>query len=93
MAPRLRVGIPTFLACLAAFLVPLSRGFVGPDERWKRQNDRGNRYEGAIEVPAGNIDLELVSLTGFRETFDRDADLKVRFFCRPMLRPSSRPEN
>ncbi|MFQ5880903.1 MAG: hypothetical protein ACE5I9_00335 [Candidatus Methylomirabilales bacterium] len=49
-------------------------------DKWRRQNDRGNRYEGRIEIPVGRPDLELLSFIGFRESFNDDVILKVRFF-------------
>ena len=49
-------------------------------DKWKSQNDRGNRYEGRIQIPLGQPDLELLSFSGFREQFDADVILKVRFY-------------
>ena len=49
-------------------------------DSWKAINDRGNRYEGRIEIPVSNPDLELLSFVGFMQEFDRESILKVRFF-------------
>lgn len=51
------------------------------DTRWKKLNDRGNRYEGVVEIPVANPDLELVSFIAGQVTpFSEDGTLKVRFF-------------
>ena len=49
-------------------------------DTWRKQHDRGNRYEGRIGIPVGKADLELLSFVGFREPFAGDVILKVRFF-------------
>jgi len=65
---------------IAILITMLSAEVLGRTEKWKRQNDRGNRYEGRIEIPVGSPDLELLSFIGFSEPFQRDVMLKVRFF-------------
>jgi len=50
------------------------------DESWKRRNDKGNRYEGLVSVQTGNPDLEVLSFTGFFEPFNRNVNLRVKFF-------------
>lgn len=50
------------------------------DDAWKRRNDKGNRYEGLVSIPTGNPDLEVLSFTGFFEPFNRNVNLRVRFF-------------
>lgn len=49
-------------------------------DKWRMQNDRGNRYEGRIEIPVGRPDVELLSFVGFLEPFNADVILRVRFF-------------
>ena len=51
-----------------------------PDDRWKKSNDRGNRYEGRIEIPVGRPELEVVSFLGHRESYSGRVDLKIKFF-------------
>jgi len=58
----------------------LSTGILAQTDTWRKQHDRGNRYEGRIEIPVGKPDLELLSFVGFREPFTTDVTLKVRFF-------------
>ena len=53
---------------------------------WRKQHDRGNRYEGRIDIPVGKPDLELLSFTAWREPFTTDVTLKVRF-CLPSAAP------
>ncbi len=48
--------------------------------RWKRHNDRGNRWEGRIEIPVGRPSIEVLSLFGFRESYAEGEELAVRFF-------------
>ena len=50
------------------------------DESWKRRNDKGNRFEGLVSISTGNPDLEVLSFTGFFERFNRNVNLRVRFF-------------
>lgn len=71
--------IPFVLAALVAVI-------LAQTDQWRRQNDRGNRYEGRIDIPIGKPDLELLSFTGWREPFMNDVILKVRFFL-----PTSAP--
>lgn len=52
----------------------------GQDESWKRHHDLGNRYEGRIGIPVSRPDLELLSFVGFRERFEGDVSLAIRFF-------------
>lgn len=76
----------SFCLLLLATLIPLlSAEVLGRADEWKRRNDRGNRYEGRIEIPVGRPDLELLSFVGFREPFNDEVILRVRFF---LPRPS-----
>ena len=72
-------------------LIPLvllaTVAFVGPAEsqgrwleRWRSDNDRGNRYEGRIEVPVSGAAMELLSFVGRVERYDDAVDLNVRFY-------------
>lgn len=81
-APVKRIIPPTILcSLLVATVIPiLSAEAIGRTDEWRRRNDRGNRYEGRIEIPVGRPDLELLSFVGFQEAFDHDVTLKVRFF-------------
>lgn len=49
-------------------------------EIWRQHNDRGNRYEGRIEIDVDAPDLELLSFVGFYEPFEEDSILRVKFF-------------
>lgn len=49
-------------------------------ERWRSNNDRGNRYEGRIEVPVSGSAMELLSFVGRVERYDEAVDLNVRFY-------------
>ena len=49
-------------------------------ERWRSRNDRGNRYEGRIEIPVSGSALELLSIVGQMEPFRDSVELSVRFF-------------
>ncbi len=66
--PRTGLGSP---ALAAAQIAP---------EKWRRQNDRGNRFEGVVEIPAGLPDLELLSFVAHWEPFDPGATLRVLFY-------------
>jgi hypothetical protein len=68
------------LGFLFIFFFAVTVANSAQDEDWKRQNDRGNRYEGLIGVPTGNPEIEVVSFTGFRESYDSESDMKIRFF-------------
>lgn len=68
------------LLVIAIFIPNLFGEILAQGNRWRRQNDRGNRYEGRIEIPVGRPDLELLSFVGFSEPFKQDVTLKVRFF-------------
>jgi hypothetical protein len=76
----------TAQACLILTLLlcatpGMSVATVYQDEEWKRNNDRGNRYEGLINIKTGNPELEVLSFTGMREAFGKaDVSLKVKFF-------------
>ena len=50
------------------------------DARWQQRNDHGNRYEGRVEIPVGNPQLEVLSFLGHKESYSGSADLYVRFF-------------
>lgn len=54
--------------------------FCQPTEKWREQNDRGNRYEGTITLEVGAPTLELIALFSFREEYKANDTLKVRFF-------------
>lgn len=49
-------------------------------EIWKQKNDRGNRYEGRIDIPVSKPDLEVLSFIGYKESLAGYPDLKVRFY-------------
>ena len=49
-------------------------------ERWRSNNDRGNRYEGRIDVPVSGSSLELLSFVGRVERYVGAVDLNVRFY-------------
>jgi len=51
-----------------------------PGKRWKSRNDRGNRYEGRIEIPVANPTIDVLSLVGSRESYEKGDELTVRFF-------------
>ncbi|MDX2284376.1 MAG: hypothetical protein NW241_09450 [Bacteroidia bacterium] len=57
-------------------------------EEWKRQHDRGTRYEGTYTRQVGNPDLELVSLSAgiTPYTFRKGMMLKARFHSPASLR-------
>ncbi len=67
----LRLFLFLFLAVSAAQVAP---------EKWRQQNDRGNRFEGLVQVPAGLPDLELVSFVAYWEPFEAGATLRVLFY-------------
>lgn len=71
---------------ISIVIVVLPTEILARTDKWRRQNDRGNRYEGRIEIPVGRPDLELLSFAGFREAFTGDVTLTVRFFL-----PSTSP--
>jgi len=48
--------------------------------RWRTKNDRGNRYEGRIDVPVSGSSLELLSFVGRVERYSGAVDLNVRFY-------------
>ena len=66
------------VAMLATSLPLMAQG--GWLERWRSSNDRGNRYEGRIEVPVSGSALELLSFVGQMEPFRDGVVLNVRFF-------------
>src|SRR5262245_5612429 len=72
------------LPVLAGFLTFASSVFAQADAQWKKQNDRGNRYEGRIGIPVGNPPLELLSFvagsTAFPPGIPPDVTLKINFF-------------
>lgn len=49
-------------------------------ERWRSDNDRGNRYEGRIDVPVSGSAIELLSFVGRIERYDDPVELNVRFY-------------
>lgn len=69
--PRLRLLLLALLAVSAAQIAP---------EKWRQQNDRGNRFEGLAQVPAGLPDLELLSFVAHWEPFQAGATLRVLFY-------------
>ena len=68
------------LLSLAVAFAALALRAPAQDDRWRSVNDRGNRYEGRVEIPVSSPELEIVSLAGFREPYDEDAVLFVKFF-------------
>lgn len=71
------------LFCHLVFFIMIitsCREILAQSAHWKRANDRGNRYEGRIEIPIGKPELELLSFTGLLEPFSKDVTLRVRFF-------------
>lgn len=67
-------------------LVVVSGEILAGFDQWRRNNDRGNRYEGRIEIPVGAPDMELLSFVGCRDPYMGDATLKIRFFL-PSIAP------
>jgi hypothetical protein len=58
----------------------LATNILAQKDLWRKGNERKNRYEGRIDIPVGKPELELLSFTGYRESFAGDVLLKVRFF-------------
>ena len=79
-APLQRVSLLVIFGLLASAILV----FAQADDKWKKQNDRGNRYEGRIGVPVGNPPLELLSFVGSSPSLPvgapPDVVLKIRFF-------------
>lgn len=79
------------LFCYLVFLITMTTSSIeilAQGAHWKRENDRGNRYEGRVEIPIGKPELELLSFTGLLEPFNKDVTLRVRFFL-PLGSPVS----
>ncbi len=72
-----------FILLLQTFIVNAQ-----PSERWKINNDRGNRYEGTISLPVSST-LELVSLYGYFEeyTLRANQNLTVQFYVPESVKP------
>jgi len=72
------------LLTITVLFASTSVAFSQADEQWKKQNDRGNRYEGRIGIPVGNPPLELLSFVGGSTAFPPgippDVTLKIKFF-------------
>jgi len=72
------------LLIIVSLLVSVALVFAQADEKWKKQNDHGNRYEGRIGIPAGNPPLELLSFVGGSAPLPAgappDVALKICFF-------------
>lgn len=67
------------LAILVLAIVYSLESFA-QDEEWYRKNDRGNRYEGRISIKVGRPPpIEFLSFLSFREQFDKNVTMKVRF--------------
>ncbi len=72
---------------ISIVIVVLPTEILARTDKWRRQNDRGNRYEGRIDIPAASPPpLELFSFAGFHEAFAGDVTLTVRFFL-PSISP------
>ncbi len=82
------IRIP-FLSLLLALLIGLLLGFsplsVAQDASWRAKNDRGNRYEGIMDVPNGKRDYEILALFGDRtmDTNSPDNQLHLMFYVPP----------
>ncbi len=70
------------LSLLTLVLLALAGAMAAedPGERWRKRHDRGNRYEGRIEIPVANPTIDVLSLVGSRESYDKGDELTVRFF-------------
>ncbi len=68
------------LLTLVALLLGNAVACLAQSDEWKRDNDRGNRYEGTIERAVSQLDLDLLSLTSAREKLEGDEELNVRFY-------------
>ena len=51
-----------------------------PGKKWRSRNDRGNRYEGRVEIPVANPTIDVLSLVGTRDSYEKGDELTVRFF-------------
>src|SRR5215831_18936947 len=63
----------------------------GQDERWLRDNDRGNRYEGVLDQPNAKREYEVLALFAFRGFPDRvtlapNSELHVAYFVPANMR-------
>ena len=66
---------PMVFAVLASAAIAFADSDCEPE-----RNDRGNRCEGLVALPVSRPDLVLLSFAGYREPFEDDVDLKVKFF-------------
>lgn len=77
----LKVRIAFIFLCLSTVAI------CQPDDEWKKQNDRGNRYEGRVSLEIGAPPIELIGFYGFREKFETGTNesLRVRFYLHDTL--------
>lgn len=49
---------------------------------WLTKNDRGNRYEGSYTRKVSNLSIDLLSLTGYFESYEfgKDQTLQIKFY-------------
>jgi hypothetical protein len=65
--------------CVVAIILALQVSAQVTDQ-WRRKSDRGNRYEGTIQIPVSGPALELRSFVATLEPFSSSVELYVRFF-------------
>ena len=64
-----------------------SNAICQPGKEWKARNDKGNRYEGSIDKEvASESPIKLVSFYSFKEAFNPDSILKVKFYIHDVSR-------
>jgi hypothetical protein len=49
-------------------------------DAWKKKNDRGNRYEGLVDIQTANPRLDLLSFTGYFRAFEGKQEWRVEFY-------------
>jgi hypothetical protein len=54
--------------------------FGQASENWRRQNEKVNRYEGRISLPASVPPIELISFYSYQESYSYDDILMVGFY-------------
>jgi len=58
-----------------------------PGKKWKARNDKDNRYEGSISKEvAGKPWIKLISFYSFKEEYNSDSILKVKFYIHDVPR-------
>jgi len=79
MRAKFKYGVICF-AVISILIIMISSDNLAQIDKWQKNDDRGNRYEGTIGIPLGKPDLELLSFVSYLEEFNSDVNLKVRFF-------------